>query len=305
MSFTQTVAQIMSLFIIMVIGYIMNKRGIIDDAANERYTKLVINISLPAQIIRTFVSNQGIVSNGEVIAVFAYSALMYVLYAVIGVLFLFFTRVRKDQRGSYMFMMMFANVGFMGFPVIEAILGEEAMIYAVIYNVVFNLLVYSLGILLIGKHEKGAKFPFKKMLNMPLLSAVLSIILYFAKIKLPDPLMTGFGYLGNVTTPVAMLILGSILANMKWKELFDEWRVYVFTIGRLVVAPLAAMVLTNILPIQSELVKGCMILLSAMPVATNTTMLALEYNGDVKLSSKCIFFTTVLCMITIPLITIL
>ncbi len=305
MSFVDTVAQILSLFIIVIIGYLMRKCGIIDAAANERYTKLVINISLPAQIIKTFVSNQGIVSNKEVIAVFGISALMYIVYAIIGALFLVLTGVKKEQRGSYMFMVMFANVGFMGFPVVEAILGEEAMIYAVIFNVVFNLLVYSVGILLIGKNEEGTRFDFKKMLNMPLISSFLSIILYFAGVKLPDFLMTSFGYLGSVTTPVAMLILGSIIASMKWRELFDEWRTYVFTVVRLIVAPLVALWVVEALLIESELIKGCMVLLSAMPVATNTTMLALEYNGDVKLSSKCIFFTTLLCMITIPIITLL
>ncbi len=300
MSFGQTVAQIMSLFLIMVIGYIINKRGILDDVANVRLTKLVINISMPAQIIKAFVSNQGIVSNKEVLMVFRISFLMYFVYAIIGVLFLFVTRVSKEQRGTYLFMTMFGNCGFMGFPVVVAMLGEEALIYAVIFNVVFNLLVYSVGILMIGKG-----FDAKKLINMPLMASLLSIVLYFANIKLPVPVMNCLDTLGNVTTPVAMLLLGSVIAGMNIKELFDEWRVYLFTIVKLAVLPAVSIFLINRLPIQSDLIVGCMILLSAMPVATNTTMLALEYNGDVKLSSKGIFFTTVLCMISIPIITAL
>lgn len=305
MSFGQTIAQIMSLFLIMVIGYILNKRGIIDEAANVRFTKLVINISLPAQIVKAFVSSQGVVSNGEVIMVFGISFLMYFVYAILGVLFLLVTGVRKGQRGTYLFMTMFANCGFMGFPVVEAMLGEEAMIYAVIFNVVFNLLVYSVGILMIGKREDGKQFHIKKLLNMPLMASMTSIILYFAEIKLPDTLMNSLNMLGNVTTPVAMLLLGSVIANMNIKELFNEWRIYVFTIVKLVVVPVVSIALIKAMPIENELIIGCMILLSAMPVATNTTMLALEYQGDVKLASKGIFFTTVLCMISIPIITAL
>lgn len=300
MSFGQTVSQIMSLFLIMVIGYIINKRGILDEVANIRLTKLVINISMPAQIIKAFISNQGIVSNQEVLMVFGISFLMYFIYAIIGVLFLFATHVSKEQRGTYLFMVMFGNCGFMGFPVVVAMLGEEALIYAVIFNVVFNLLVYSVGILMIGK-----SFDAKKLINMPLIASFLSIILYFAEIKLPVPVMNCLDALGNVTTPVAMLLLGSVIAGMKIKELFDEWRVYLFTIVKLAVLPAVSIFLINSLQIQSELIVGCMILLSAMPVATNTTMLALEYNGDVKLASKGVFFTTVLCMITIPIITAL
>ena len=305
MSFGQTVAQILSLFIIMVIGYIMNKRGIIDDAANVRFTRLIINISLPAQIVKAFVSNQGIVSNGEVLSVFGISFVMYLTYAVIGILFLILTRVKDTQRGTYLFMMMFGNVGFMGFPVVEAMMGEEAMIYAVIFNVVFNLLVYSVGILMISRKEGGHTFAWKKLLNMPLMSAVVSIVLYLANIRLPEILMRSLNFMGNMTTPVAMLILGSVIANMKVKELFKEWRIYLFTVVKLIVIPFVAILLIGKLPINSELIKGCLIVLSAMPVATNSTMLAIEYGGDVSLTSKGVFFTTLLCMITIPFITVL
>lgn len=303
MSFGETIAQILSLFIIMVVGYIMSKRGIIDDAANVRYTRLVLNISLPAQILTVFASNQGIVSNKEVLIVFGISLLMYLIYAIIGIVFLFVTRVKAEQKGTYLFMMLFGNVVFMGLPVVEGILGEEALIYVVIFNVIFNLLVFSLGIILIGKREKGVQFDIKKLINMPLISSLVSIFMYFANIKLPNTLMRSLEFMGDMTTPVAMLILGSIIANMNFKELFDEWRIYLFIVVKLVVLPVVALFVMKYMPIQSEIISGCMILLSAMPVATNATMLALEYDGDVKLASKGIFFTTIFCMISIPIIT--
>ena len=305
MSFGATMAQIMSLFLIMIAGYIMNKKGVIDDAANVRYTRLILNISLPAQIIKAFVENQGIVSNGTVLMVFAISIVAYVIYAMIGVLFLGVARVPKEQRGTYMFMMMFGNVGYMGFPVIQAIFGNEAMIYAVIFNVVFNVLVYSIGIAFINSNGNGVKFELKKVLNVPFISALLSIVLYFGRIRIPDVVMSSLGTMGNMTTPVAMLILGSTIANMPIKELFDEWRIYVFTVFKLVVIPAIVIGLIRFVPINSELIIGSIIVLSATPVATNTTMLAIEYDGDIKLSSKGIFFTTILCMITIPIITMM
>ena len=170
MSFGATAAQIMSLFFIMIVGYIMYKRGIIDDVANVRFTRLIMNISLPAQFIKAFLENQGIVTNQEVLMVFGISIAAHMIYAVIGFVFVFVTRVPKKQIGTYLFMMTFGNVGFMGFPVIQAILGDEAMIYAVIYNVIFNVLVYSIGIALISSADGGAKFELKKVINMPFLS---------------------------------------------------------------------------------------------------------------------------------------
>ena len=305
MSFGTTVMQIVSLFLIMIIGYVLRKCNIFDDASNVRFTRLIIYVSLPAQIVKAFATNQGIVSNNEVLFMFGISALAYLLYAVIGFAFNIIFRVPKNKKGTFLFMMMFGNVGFMGFPLTEALLGEEALIYAVIFNVIFNLLVYSVGILMISRKDDEFNFSYKKLLNMPLLSAIVSIILYFCKIQIPEVLIKSLDYMGNVTTPVAMIILGSTIAGMPWKELFDEWRVYIFTIFKLLIIPAVVIVLLKIAPEMNPLIYGSLILLSATPVATNTTMLAIEYDGDRTLASKGIFFTTLLCMLTIPLIQLL
>ncbi|WP_417091465.1 AEC family transporter, partial [Marvinbryantia sp.] len=137
MDFMTVANQMLSLFIIMIIGYVMYRVKIIDDAATVRYTRLVLNISLPAQIITSFVENRGVVSNGVVLAVFGISFLVYVISALVGVLFIFVTRAPKEERGTYLFMCLFGNVGFMGFPVIVTIFGDSALIYAVIFNVIF------------------------------------------------------------------------------------------------------------------------------------------------------------------------
>ena len=300
MGIMETAGQIVSLFIVMVIGYALNKCKVLNSDVNAKLVKLVINVAMPAQIITAFVSNQGIVSNAEVISVFGISFLMHAIYFIIALIFVFGLFVKKEQRGTYYFMMMFGNVGFMGFPVIEAIFGKECLIYAVIFNLVFQVLVYSVGIIIIRRPD--IPFSPKKLLNMPLVSAGIAIVLFFLKIKLPGPINSSLGYLGNITTPMAMIILGSIIANMKIRELFDEWRVYAFAVFKLLLVPIVAIVLLKYIPIKSEVVKGCMIVLSAMPVATNASMLAIEYDGDMNLTSKGIFFTTLLCMLTIPLI---
>lgn len=300
-----TISLIISLFLIIVVGYIMSIRGIIDEQAKVRLTRLIINISLPAQILKAFVSNQGIVTNKEVFLVFGISLLTYILYAIIGMLFNLIVRTPREKQGTYLFMIMFGNVGFMGFPLIEAIYGEGALIYAVIFNVIFNLLVYSIGILMIGKREGAIRFQPKKLLNMPFICGILSIILYFAKVQLPSVVLDSLGFMGNVTTPVAMLILGATIAGMPLRKLFDEWRVYIFTIVKLLVIPVVVIALIRYLPIPSDVIKGTMIVLSATPVATNATMLAIEYEGDMQLTSKGIFFTTLLCMITIPIVQVL
>lgn len=305
MDFMTVANQMLSLACIMLIGYIMYKAHIIDKTATERFSKLVLNITMPAQILLTFVENRGVVSNGEVLGVFGISALCFLFYFVMTLVFVRLMRTPQKDRGPYYFMSSFGNVGFMGFPVITSIFGESAMIYAVIYNVVFNLCVYSYGLLWMGGAEKQHGFNPKLLLNMPFMSSLVSILLFFTGIPLPEIVTKSFGYLGDVTTPVAMLILGATIGAMPLKELFDEWRIYLFTAFRLGVLPLTVILIFRLLPVGTPMVRNVMVILSGMPAATNATMLAIEYHGNVQLVSKGIFFTTILSVVTIPLIAML
>lgn len=302
MDYLSILNQMLSLFCIGVIGYVMYKVKILDDASTVRFTKLILNITLPAQIVTSFMNSRGVISNKTVFYVFGVTLLCYLIPALIGAVFVLAARAPKQQRGLYLFMHLFANVGFMGFPVISTIFGDEGMIYAVIFNVVFNVLVYSLGIVLIGNNRETVGFQPKLLLNIPFIAALISIILFFTPIQFPTAVMNAFDYLGNVTTPVAMLILGCTIAAMPIKELFDDWRVYLFAAVRLAVVPLAVMMALKLIGVKDPLIAGVMIVLTAMPVATNTTMLAIEYGGDLQLASKGIFFTTILSVITIPMI---
>lgn len=295
------VQQMLILFIIMVIGFIMYKVKIIDDAANVRFTRLVLNISLPAQIITSVVGGQGVISKSEVLIVLLISAGAYALYAIIGGIFIGVTRAPKAQRGPYLFMSMFGNCGFMGFPVISAIFGDKYLIYAVIYNILFYLLVFSVGIQMMSGAEK-TRFNPRLLLNTPLISALISLALFFLDIPLPETANATLEMLGNVTTPVAMLLLGSTIAAMPLKKLFNDWRIYLFTAVRLLAFPAAAYFLLLGAPWISAEVKSVIVVLSGTPVATNSTMISIQYGGDRELAAKGIFFSTLLSVATIPLI---
>ena len=140
---------------------------------------------------------------------------------------------------------------------------------------------------------------------MPLISAVLAIFIFFLNIPLPNVLVSSLNSLGNVTTPVAMIILGSTIASMPLKELINDWRIYIFTFVKLMVLPFAIWGILHQTTSVNSLISSVMIILSGTPVATNATMLSIQYGGDKKLVSKGILFTTVLSVITIPILTIL
>lgn len=293
--------QMLALFLLLVTGYVAYKAHVTNDDAVRYLTKLVLNVSLPAQILVSFLANRGKVSNMTLLEVTGISLFCYVIYFLVGVVFVIVTRTPKKQRKTYIFMLLFGNVGFMGYPVIQAVFGIDAMIYAVIFNVMFNFIVYSIGIMLIGE-EKAGKFNPKLLINTPMVTALLALIWFFTPIPLPEYLNDALNYLGNLTTPLAMIIIGGTIAKMKAKELFNDWRIYVFTVFRLIVMPLAVLVAMNLLHEQQYLIRGTAVVLAATPVATNATMLAIQYDGDVDLVSKGIFFSTVLSVASIPIV---
>ena len=293
--------QMLALFLLLVTGYVAYKAHVTNDDAVRYLTKLVLNVSLPAQILVSFLSNRGKVSNMTLLEVTGISLFCYVVYFLVGVVFVIVTHTPKKQRGTYIFMLLFGNVGFMGYPVIQAVFGINAMIYAVIFNVMFNFIIYSLGIILIGG-EKTGKFNPKLLINTPMVTALIALILFFTPIPLPEYLNDALNYLGNLTTPLAMIIIGGTIAKMKARELFNDWRIYVFTVFRLIVMPLAVLAAMNLLHEQQYLIRGTAVVLAATPVATNATMLAIQYDGDVDLVSKGIFFSTVLSVASIPIV---
>lgn len=293
--------QMLALFLLLVTGYVAYKAHVTNDDAVRYLTKLVLNVSLPAQILVSFLSNRGKVSNMTLLEVTGISLFCYVVYFLVGVVFVIVTQTPKKQRKTYIFMLLFGNVGFMGYPVIQAVFGIDAMIYAVIFNVMFNFIIYSLGIILIGGGKTG-KFNPKLLINTPMVTALIALILFFTPIPLPEYLNDALNYLGNLTTPLAMIIIGGTIAKMKARELFNDWRIYVFTVFRLIVMPLAVLAAMNLLHEQQYLIRGTAVVLAATPVATNATMLAIQYDGDVDLVSKGIFFSTVLSVVSIPIV---
>lgn len=293
--------QMMALFLLLVTGYVAYKAHVTNDAAINYFTKLVLNVSLPAQILVSFLSNRGKVSNMTLLEVTGISLFCYVVYFAVAVVFIVVTRAPKKQWGTYTFMLLFGNVGFMGYPVIQAVFGIEAMIYAVIFNVVFCFMVYSVGVVLIGEKKMG-KFDPRVLINAPMVAALIGLVLFFTPLPFPEYLDSALNYLGNLTTPLAMIILGGTIAKMKVRELFNDWRIYVFTVFRLIVMPLAVLAAMNLLHEQQYLICGTAVVLAATPVATNATMLAIQYDGDVDLVSKGIFFSTVLSVASIPIV---
>lgn len=299
MSFAMILQQMVMLLLMMVIGYVMEKKQLLGNGSAAVMSKIVLNVTLPAQIITSFAIEGADISAGAVFGTLGLSVFAYALYFLLAFLFVRLLRIPKEQRGTYEYMLIFGNVGFMGFPLVTAIWGANMLVYAVLYNIVFNILVFSFGIQLIAG---GGSFDWRRLINIPLGSSVLALLLFFAHIELPGVINSSLNTLGGATTPLAMLILGATIAGMPLKELFEEKKVYVFVAAKLLLLPLLVWLVLFPLPTVADVVVPILVVLTGMPVATNATMLSVEYGGDVKLVSQGIFFTTILSVVTVPLL---
>lgn len=293
--------QLIQLFIIICLGYLLYKVKIFDVTVNQKLTKLLLNVSMPALILSSVFEQTERPPANEVMTVFAAALAMYIVLPVISILFVKIIRIPKKQQGLYMFMHTFSNVGFMGFPIISALYGATAVFYTAIINIIFNLSVFTYGVIMVNYGGGGqAKLNIKKLLSPGIIGSILALVIYALDISFPSPVESVVGTLGSLTTPLAMLLIGSTLATMDVKSVFNDARVYVFSVLKQTVIPIALFYVARAL-INDEFILGIVFIMLLMPVANTGLLFATEYGQDEKLAAKTVFITTSMSLVTIPL----
>ena len=294
-------SQMLQLFGMMVIGYVLYKLQIMDLDFNKRLNKIIMSVSLPALVLSSVLSQE--TTQGTVVrTLFVIAVVMYLVLPVIAYILVRILRIPKEQQGVYMFMTVYSNIGFMGYPVVNAIYGPTGVFYASIFNIIFNLSAFTMGVFIIRYGQKDSvKFEMKRVLTPGFLGCVLAIILYFCKVRFPDLVMELLGTVGGLTTPLAMILMGSILAAMDIKEIFNDHKVYLYAVIKQILLPLLMWPLIR-WAIKDPLILGITFLLAAMPIANMSVLFATEYHRDEKLAAKNVFITTLLSIITVPLV---
>lgn len=299
MNFSVIITQMAILFIVLAIGYAANKFRIMTTDTNKLLSKLVINIALPCTVLSSVISGH-VTATGLNAAYFMLLSLgSYILPLIMSVPLPHLLRARKSDGGLYRFMICFGNVSFMGIPVIQSIFGDGAIFYASLFSVIFGVLCYSVGLLMIT--GRGKKLELKLFINPLMVVSLLTVLIFYIKLPVPAILTSTVDLVGKLTTPSAMLILGSTLACIPLKDVFTDIRVYLMAFVKLIIIPVMTWLVLHVF-ITDQLMLGILVTLSAMPSATNTTMLSMEYGGNEQLASKGVFMTTLFSIITIPLL---
>ena len=292
-----------TLFAIVVVGYVAGKLGYLGGDFDRQLSRLVINITCPALILSSSMTGE-LPDRQFILPLLLISVITYIVLTAVAFLLPRYLTRRTDDRGVIGFALMFGNVGFMGYPVVASIFGYEAVFYAAVLNVVNTFAVFTVGTVLItGKNEVGkSRFEKKVLYSTPMLSAYLTMLIVALRIdNIPDYVSQPLTMIGNITVPAALLIIGSSMSQLSLRSLMGNGTVYMTTAFRLAVLPLGIHFLMTALGF-SPFVVSINTVVIAMPVATYGTILCLKYGKDITMMTEVTFITTLLSMLTIPLL---
>ena len=293
----------MTLCAIVIVGYGAGKLEYLGGDFDRQLSRLVINLTCPALILSSAMTGE-LPEREYILPLLLISVVTYaVLTGVAFVLPRYLTRKKADE-GAIGFALMFGNVGFMGYPVVASIFGHEAVFYAAVLNVVNTFAVFTIGTMLItGKSEvEDSRFQKKVLYSTPMLAAYLTMLIVIFRIdNIPAWICQPLTMIGNITVPAALLIIGSSMSNLPLRALMGNTTVYATTLFRLALLPIGIYYLCLLLGFSSFVVNINTVVI-AMPVATYGTILCLKYHKDTTLMTEVTFITTLLSMLTIPLL---
>lgn len=292
------------LFFDISIGYIAKKAHVMDKAIDKGLSKLILNTALPAMILGSVLTADSLPESTEILITMGLSIISFAIMTALAFLVTKLLGVRDGHRGVFRFMLTFGNVGFIGFPVLSAIFGPPTLIYGSIFNLPFNFLVFTMGVWFIAQDSgRGAKVKMglKTFLTPANIACAIAIVLTLLNVHSVPIIGDAAETLGSFTTPGALLIIGSSLADLPVSKLIGGPRLWIASLARLIISPLIVWALFRLVPVDPMLID-IMVVLCAMPVATNGTMLCYQYGGDSRTMAQGTFVTTVLSIITIPIL---
>lgn len=291
----------LKLFLLLILGFVLFKCHIFDEYTNKKISALIVNVASPMLIISSIAGVEG--SNKSIVfLMIGAGILMYIGFIILGKIINRIFPFPKKDWPVYECMVVFANTGFMGYPVLLDVFGQEAVFYASLIHMAFNFFVYTYAIMCLTKGDDSEfKLNFKQLLTPGIILIFVGIFIYLFDIQLPSVLMDTINSIGSLTAPLSMMMIGSSLAVYPIKDSFTDWRSYVFAFVRLMIVPFVTMLICRLIHIDPYY-ANITIITNAMPVGSMVLMLATQYNANVKIVTRNIVVSTLLSVITIPIV---
>lgn len=297
-NFIMIAQQVLVLFILIGVGFACGKKGILTDESSKKITDIVLYVVTPCVMISAFQRefSMHLLGNILITALCATASIA----ATVFIAKLIFHDKNTARKKVLQFSAIFSNCGFMSLPLQKAILGDDGWFYGSIFVAVFNVIVWSYGLVMMSGDKKQMSVK-KLAFNPGIVGVLIALIIFVLRIKLPYIISQPIDYLAALNTPLPMLIIGFYLSQADLKKAFTDAGAYLAMAVRLAFVPLLSMFVMHLLNVDPTIMIACVIASSA-PTAATTTMFAAKYGRDVELSVSIVASTTLVSIITMPLI---
>lgn len=297
MGVRQLVTLQLVMFTEMLIGFVLVKSKVLDSKGKRVLTDLVIDLFLPANIIKAFIIKFNLDILKAFAVVFVISIINQIFCMILGKLL--YGRMELSESRILRYSTISSNAGFLGNPIAENVFGSIGLAYASIFLIPQRIVIWTAGVLYFTPETNKKSIVKKVVTHSCIVAVAIGIFMMLSQLQLPDFMFKSLSQLSSACTPMSMIAIGTILADIDIKH-FTNKKITFFTVIRLIGIPLVCYVFCNLFNID-PLVQGVCVLLSAMPAGTGTALLASKNGYNEEFATKTVIFSTVMSLITTPI----
>ena len=265
------------------------------------FSILIVSVLTPCTILSSFLNTKINISFKSITIILFSAFLMFGLLALLGRISAKLMNIPECRKGLWEFMLIFSNNIFIGFPIIKILVGDEALIYASVICIPCNALIFSYGLYLMEKKDSNYHFHVQEIINPCTVVSLLSVLLLFFSVKIPETVVNIVKTLGGMSTPMALIVLGLVMGKVFHLQILKEKEIYIFCFLRLIVAPVLTKLVLNILGDMYFDICRVLVITAALPASNVAIILSSKYQNDTEMAAEYVIISTVLFIFFIPI----
>ena len=306
MVISEILTSLVMIFLLIIPGIIFRKKDIISAAQSDGISSLAVNITWPCLVVDAMQMDFSAAVLKDSGYMMAAAMVVFAMTAVVTLVLSKLLRLDNSKRYITAFMLLFGNTGFIGIPVIRALYGTEAVFFAAILEMVNDVVIFTIGMMLI-QMSAGAKLRFepKLFLNPGLIGVIVGLLLFLLDIRLPEVIGGAVEMVGGATTPLTMFLIGYQLGGLKAKEILKDASIYVISFTKLLIVPVLALIVLRVAVGDFSLLEKVLIMSFAMPAGSVSVIFSQQYRGETAFATKTVLLSTLFSIVTIPVFAVM
>lgn len=306
MVISEILTSLVMIFLLIIPGIIFRKKDIISAAQSDGISSLVVNITWPCLVVDAMQMDFSAAVLKDSGYMMAAAMVVFAMTAVVTLVLSKLLRLDNSKRYITAFMLLFGNTGFIGIPVIRALYGTEAVFFAAILEMVNDVVIFTIGMMLI-QMSAGAKLRFepKLFLTPGLIGVIVGLLLFLLDIRLPEVIGGAVEMVGDATTPLTMFLIGYQLGGLKAKEILKDASIYVISFTKLLIVPVLALIVLRVAVGDFSLLEKVLIMSFAMPAGSVSVIFSQQYRGETAFATKTVLLSTLFSIVTIPVFAVM